>query len=85
MGVAFLKEAKRRLAGRAGALFDEAVAHYTVVQHALKMQTDLFPFGQGAADQTVGSPEGAAAMRAAAAEEAKGLDALSRIADALEG
>lgn len=82
MGVAFLKEAKRRLPGNADSAFDEAIEAYSAVQCLLKHVLDAYPFEPGAPG-TVQSDEAAALLRQAYDAESRGLEALQRIAAAL--
>jgi hypothetical protein len=84
--VDFLKEAKRRLPGRADAAFDEAVTHYTVVRDKLGAVKDLSPFRDNADWTTLlKSPEQAALIRQAGAAELQGLAALGMVLVALGG
>lgn len=43
-GVQFLREAKERIGGRNGSLFDEAAGHYKAVHENLQKVAELFPF-----------------------------------------
>jgi len=43
-GVQFLKEAKERINGKTGTLFDEAAGHYEAVHENLQKVAELFPF-----------------------------------------
>ena len=78
--VAFLKEAKERLAGRADALFDEALEHYSLVHAKLQALAALHPFELGSGEEEqLKSPEGAALVREAAVAEKQGLAVLGRL------
>jgi len=80
--VAFLREAKERLAGRADALFDEANEAYSVVHTIRKALSEMYPFVMPESDQDLGelqSPEGAALVREAAAAERQGLEVLRHL------
>jgi len=80
MAVEFLKEARRRLPGKADAAFDEAMEHYTASRDALRQVVKLLPFQPDTHDgQKVKSPEGAALLRQAAAAERLGIEILRRI------
>ena len=84
--VACLKEAKERLAGKAGSLFDEAIAHYSAVHSRLRELSDLHPFRAEMGDdepQELKSPEGAALLRQAGMAERDGLEALGRLVKVL--
>ncbi len=85
MAVAFLREARRRLAREEG-LFDEAIEHYSAVHKALAAVVERLPF-QHTSEQdegaTVQDAEAAALIRQAGAAERNGLDALRRLSDAL--
>ncbi len=86
MAVAFLKEAKRRLPGRADTAFDEAIGRYTVVRDKLAAVRDLSPFRDNADwKELLKSPEQAALIREAGAEERQGLAALAKVLVALGG
>lgn len=80
--VAFLREAKERLPGRADDLFDDALAHYQVVAAKLRALHELHPFMDPCED-TLQSHEAAALIREAGAAETLGLPVLARIAEAL--
>ena len=86
MAVEFLKEAKGRLPGRCDPAFDEAIAHYTVVRDRLKALSDTCPMPkEGWDSQTrTKSAEAAALVRGAGAAERRGVEALKRIAAALD-
>jgi RNA polymerase sigma-70 factor (ECF subfamily) len=84
--VNFLREAKGRLPGKAEALFDEAIARYSVVHSRLKALVDMYSFvllDQLAPEERVKSSEGAALLREAGAAERQGLSALGRIFDSI--
>lgn len=82
--VAFLKEAKERLSGRADAPFDEAIGHYSVVHAKLEALSELHPFEFGSGEEEqLKSPEGAALVREAAAAEREGLAVLRRLLECL--
>lgn len=82
MAVEFLDEAGERL-GREQGLFDEAIEHYSAVRDALSRVVERTPFDPSAGDATVRDPECAAIVREAKAAEARGLDALRRLAEAI--
>jgi hypothetical protein len=82
--VEFLKEAKRRLPGRADALFD----HYKGVAEGLGKVTEVYPWTFEASDEDVlpvdDTSRGAVeALHAAKGAEAAGLQALEKIVQAL--
>ena len=82
--VAFLKEAKNRLADQADALFDEAIGHYTLVHAKLKELAELHPFEMGSGEEEqLTSLEGAALVREAAAAERQGLEILRTLLKSL--
>lgn len=84
--VAFLKEAKERLAGKADSLFDEAISHYSIVHSKLKELLDLYPFqtpNQATENETLKSPEGAALVKEAGMAERKSLQVLKRLIGAM--
>ncbi|MGD8240438.1 MAG: hypothetical protein PVH68_17925, partial [Armatimonadota bacterium] len=86
MAVEFLKEAKERLPGRAGAAFDEAVAHYSVVRDRLEAVAELMPWDDSSKwGKTLQSDEQARLIREAGAAERKGLEALREVLVALGG
>ncbi len=78
-GVAFLKEAKERLAGQADALFDEAIVHYSRVHAKLKALAELHPFIMEPEEEQLTSPDGAALVREAGSAERKGLEVLDQL------
>jgi hypothetical protein len=86
--VGFLAEAKERLAGRADALFDEALAHYTVVSESLGQVAEVYPWTFEASDEDVlpvddKSRAAVEALQAAKGAEAAGLQTLGKIVQAL--
>ena len=86
--VGFLAEAKERLAGRADALFDEALAHYTVVSESLGKVAEVYPWTFEASDEDVlpvddKSRAAVEALQAAKGAEAAGLQTLGKIVQAL--
>jgi len=83
--VVFLKEARARLSGKADALFDEAIGHYTVVNTKLQALAKLHPFQppSGNEAERVASPEGAVLVREAGAAEEHGLALLAQLRDTL--
>ncbi len=83
--VAFLNEAKTRLAENGCALLEEAAAHYSVVASKLKAVRDLHPFqGPGESrEQSVQDLHVAALLREAGAAESKGLESLKKVLEAL--
>lgn len=87
MAVRFLKEAKERLAGQAGAAFDEAIAAYAAVSENLETLAEQHPFqpppAKGAPEETLADPEGADPLMDAAAAERKGLAALGAVIQAI--
>jgi len=86
MAVEFLQEARGRLPGRCDEAFDEAIVHYTVVRDKLQAVVDLHPPRmEGWDNETkLTSPEAAALLREAGAAEQKGIEALKKIAAALQ-
>jgi len=86
MAVTFLTEARRRLAGKADAAFDEAAGHYKVVRDRLRAVSEMNPFKtvlEVPETETFKSPEAAKLVREAGAAEKKGLEALRKIVAAL--
>jgi len=86
--VGFLKEAKERLAGRADALLEEAVAHYGAVAESFDRVAKLYPWSYEASDEETlpvddTSRAAAEALRAARVAEAAGLRTLRQIVEAL--
>ncbi len=83
--VSFLREARDELAGQAQMLLDEAIQHYDVVASKLKAVRDLHPFqGPGESrNERIKSPEAAMLLRQAGAAEAKGLENLRKVMEAL--
>ncbi|MGD1993304.1 MAG: hypothetical protein PVI59_08935 [Anaerolineae bacterium] len=78
----FLQEAKDRLEGRAGDLFDEAIERYQLVHQNLRTVTDVFPFHDREPEH-VHDPErvrtALGALRVAREQEALGLETLRHI------
>jgi hypothetical protein len=86
MAVEFLREARRRVPGRADADFDEAIAHYTVVRDRLAAVKELTPIDHELGwdeEPKLRSAEAAQLVREAGAAERQGLRSLARIAVAL--
>lgn len=86
--VGFLKEAQVRLAGRADALFNAALAHYTAVSESLDKVAEVYPWSFEASDENrlpVDDKSRAAveALRTAREAEGAGLQALEKIVAAL--
>ncbi len=81
--VAFLNEAKERLAGKADSLFDEALLAYTDVHTKLKAVHDLHPFPGEGELKKLKSLEAAALIRNAGAADKKGLEVFRRILKAV--
>jgi hypothetical protein len=86
--VGFLEEAKERLAGRANALFEEALAHYTVVSENLGKVAEAYPWTFEASDEDAlpvddKSCTAVKALQAAREAEAAGLQTLQKIVQAL--
>ncbi len=84
--VGFLKEAGKRLGGKADDLFDEALECYSSVHGKLEALSELHPFKMSepdAEEETLKSLDGAALLREAAAAEAEGLAVLEQIVEAL--
>ena len=84
--VQFLKEAKERLDGKSGPLFDEAVEHYEVVHQNLQRLAELFPFTQNQ-DEIKDAPRCKSAVEyldSAKKAEESGLSALEKIVGELE-
>jgi hypothetical protein len=86
--VGFLEEAKARLAGRADALFDRALAHYKVVSENLNKVAVAYPWVVGSSDEDVlpvddKSRAAVEALQAAKEAEAAGLQALKKIVQTL--
>jgi hypothetical protein len=86
--VGFLEEAKERIAGRAGALFDEALAHYRMVSEKLDQVAQAYPWASKASDEALlpvddKSRAAVEALQAAKEAEASGLKALAEIVEAL--
>jgi hypothetical protein len=85
-GVEFLKEAKERLGDELGALFDEAIGPYEIVAKNLKKVIELYPFSLSEAPIGVDEKSHAAVkvLKDAREAEAAGLQALTKIVEALE-
>ncbi len=81
-GVAFLREARTRLPGRADGLFDEASGWYGLASERLEQLCDLHPF-RNEGNERIRSGEAAQLLREAKAAEAEGLPVLGRIAETL--
>jgi hypothetical protein len=89
--VAFLEEARERLNDESvSPLFDGAVAHYRTVAEEFKKLTELYPcepWDDAAMRERFGDAalrrKAVAALAAARAAEAEGLEALARIEEAL--
>jgi len=83
--VEFLTEAKERLGGDLGPLFDEAIGHYKAVVGSLEKLTEAFPTQAGHEHE----PDEAAvkkaisALRAAKGAETRGVEALEKLLLAL--
>ena len=84
--VEFLAEARKRLAGVADDLFDEATEHYLVSRDKLKAVSDMHPFKLPSADdeeERLCDAEAAAMLREVATAEEKGLATLGKVVEAL--
>ncbi|MBN1641630.1 MAG: hypothetical protein JXA09_10375 [Anaerolineae bacterium] len=86
--VGFLSEAKERLAGRADAAFDQAIAAYAQVAEHLGKVSEIYPWLGEASDEDLlpvdeASSRAVAALRTAKEAEGKGLRALEAIVQAL--
>lgn len=86
--VEFLKEARGRLAGRADAPFDDALAHYRIVAESLGKVAEIYPWSFETSDDNrlpIDDKSRAAveALKAAREAEAAGLQALEKIVAAL--
>ncbi len=80
----FLAEARKRLAGKADALFIEATSHYATVAAKLRQLSELYPFQfEGEDGELVKDPQAAQLVRDAGEAERRGLEELGRIAGAL--
>ena len=86
-GVEFLSEAKERLGGDLGALFDTAIGHYEQVAAGLKTVTELYPFGEHRTMEPVGvndnSQTAAEDLTQVREAEAAGLASLEEILPAI--
>jgi hypothetical protein len=86
--VGFLAEAKERLPGRADALFDEAITHYTAVSKNLGQVAEVYPWKSESSDEDVlpvddESRAAVEALQAAKEAEAAGLQTLQKIVQVL--
>lgn len=81
-GIAFLKEARQRLAGRADGLIDEAQGWYEIAQSKLAQVHKLHPPAD-VEDEKIQSDDAAQLLREARQAEDKGLPVLGQIAEAL--
>ncbi|MGD8239921.1 MAG: hypothetical protein PVH68_15300, partial [Armatimonadota bacterium] len=83
--VGFLTEARERLDGDLGPLFDEAIGHYEAVAGSLEKLARAFPTEGGHEHEPdeAAVKQGIAALRAAKKAEAKGVKALARLAAAI--
>jgi hypothetical protein len=86
--VSFLEEAGERLAGRADALFDAALVHYREVAARLGQVAEFYPWEWESSDEDVlpvddKSRAAVESLQAARAAEAKGLQVLEKIVQAL--
>jgi len=80
--VQFLKEAKKRIGGKFGSLFDTAARHYETVAQNLKKVSDTFPFQGPNAEHVMDEDRSRTAteyLRAAHNAEQAGLSALEKI------
>ncbi len=79
--VSFLKEAKGRLGGKFGSLFDEAAEHYEVVAQNLRRVSELFPFPPkgGEIKDTIRCKDAIEFLTKARAAEELGLKTLEKI------
>ena len=84
--VEFLKEAKGRVDEKLAPLFDEAISHYGPVAENLKKVAETFPFFDRKPEHIQDESRkrtAIEALKAAKAEETKGLDVLAKITKAL--
>jgi hypothetical protein len=86
--VGFLKEARRRLSGKADGLFGEALAHYGAVSESLTQVAQIYPWVRESSDEDVlpVDDKSAAAVKAlqrVRVAEAAGLQVLDKIVRAL--
>ncbi len=81
----FLKEAKKRIGGKSGSLFDEAISDYERVAQTLKEVTEVFPFPPKGNE--VGDTDRCATavkcLKSAKNAEESGLKALEKIVSEL--
>ena len=80
--VGFLKEAKERIGGQSGVLFDEAIHYYEVVAENLKKVADTYPFHGLKPEHIKDEDRRRSALeylRAARTNEESGLKALEKI------
>ena len=82
--IEFLKEAKERVGGKSGALFDEAIEHYEVVAQNLKKVSETFPFPpKEEINDTTCCKTGIEHLKKAREAEKLGLESLRKIVQAL--
>lgn len=84
--VGFLREARERIGGETGPLFEEATSHYEVVAENLRRVADTFPFHGRKPEHIEDETRRDTALeclKAARAAEESGLGALARIVGAL--
>jgi hypothetical protein len=84
--VEFLKEAKGRVDEKLAPLFDEAIGHYGPVAENLRKVADTFPFFNRKPEHIQDESRkrtAIEALKAAKAEETKGLNVLAKITKAL--
>jgi hypothetical protein len=81
--VSFMKEAKKRLDGQAGARFDEGAEHYRVVAERLTQVAEIYPFDAASDGQVIPRDEDSQTaielLREARRAEAAGLWVLEEI------
>lgn len=80
--VLFLKEAKERLDGKVGPLFDEAISHYGIVAQNLKKVTEAFPLIERKPEHIKDETRISTAVEClttARSAEASGLEVLEKI------
>ena len=81
-GVQFLKEAKERIGGGAGTLFDEAAGHYETERESLQKVSDLFPIHLNYANEPIKNTElsakAVAHLKNAGKAEEAGLKSLEK-------
>jgi hypothetical protein len=86
LAVGFLKEAKERIGGSCGDLFDEAIGHYGVVADNLQKVQETFPFTSPTADVDMSESRRGKAiehLKIARGAEEEGLKVLKKIVGAL--